>query len=267
MLKQEEIILMIKEKGMKDETIDAIMMYGSFTQGCGDAFSDIEFYIFVDDAYYGELDTKRWISSVYPICTHFFNEFGSEVVIFTNLIRGEFHFLPRSNMSVIESFASVGYFPDIDAMCLCDKQGNLRKSLQILQDCNVDRQTEENIESVINNLLNAILFGVNVFKRGELARSLECLYYSQKYYLQLIRLIENKTHHWVNPFKGLEKEISVSAYDAYRECTSNLEPSNILSAYKNLLKESKENINILQSKYSNIDFNELIDRLKEYIES
>lgn len=267
MLKQEELILMIKEKGMKDEKIDSIMMYGSFTQGSGDAFSDIEFYIFVDDTYFGELDTKSWISSVYPIYTHFFNEFGSEVVIFTNLIRGEFHFLPCSDMSIIESFAFVGYFPDINAMCLCDKQGNLRKYLQILQDCKVERQTAENVESVVNNLLNAILFGVNVLKRGELTRSLECLYYSQKYYLQLIRLLENKTHHWVNPFKGLEKEISVSAYEAYRQCTSNLEPLHILSSYKNLLKESKENINVLQSKFSIIDFNELIGRLKEYIES
>ncbi len=267
MLKQEEMILMIRDKGIKDERIDSILMYGSFTQSSGDRFSDIEFYIFVDDIYCKEFDTKKWISSACPIYTHFFNEYGSEVVIFTNLIRGEFHFLPRSEMTIIESFASVGYFPDINSMCLCDKNGRLRKSLQALQDCKVERQTAENVEFIFNNLLNAILFGINVFKRGEWARSLECLYYSQKYYLQLIRLLENKTEHWVNPFKSLEKEISVSAYESYRKCTSNLEPSSILSSYKNLLKESKNNINILKLKYSITDFNELIDNIEKYIES
>lgn len=245
MLKQEEMILLIRDKGIKDERIDSILMYGSFTQSSGDRFSDIEFYIFIDDIYYDEFNTEKWISSAYPIYTHFFNEYGSEVVIFTNLIRGEFHFLPRSEMTIIESFTSVGYFPDIDSMCLCDKNGRLRKSLQVLQDCNVERQTAENVEFIFNNLLNAILLGINVFKRGEWARSLECLYYSQKYYLQLIRLLENKTEHWVNPFKSLEKEISVSAYEAYRKCTSNLEPSSILSSYKNLLEESRRVINIL----------------------
>jgi lincosamide nucleotidyltransferase len=267
MLKQEEMILMIREKAIKDERIDSVLMYGSFTQSSGDRFSDIEFYIFVDDIYYEEFDTEKWISSAYPIYTHFFNEYGSEVVIFTNLIRGEFHFLPRSEMTIIESFASVGYFPDINSMCLYDKNGRLRKSLQALQDCKVERQTAENVELIFNNLLNVILFGINVFKRGEWARSLECLYYSQKYYLQLIRLHEDKTDHWINPFKSLEDEISVSAYEAYRKCTSNLEESSILSAYKNLLEEGKKIINILKSKYNITDFNGLIDDIEKYIES
>lgn len=266
MLKQEEMILMIREKGVKDERIDSILMYGSFTQGCGDRFSDIEFYIFVDDIYYKEFDTKKWISSTYPIYTHFYNEYGSEVVIFTNLIRGEFHFLPCSEMTIIESFASVGYFPDIHSMCLYDKNGRLQKSLQALQNCNIERQSAENVEFIFNNLLNGILFGINVFKRGELARSLECLYYSQKYYLQLIRLHENKTEHWVNPFKSLEKEISDSAYESFKKCTSSLEPSCILSSYKNLLKESKKTISILMAKYDIIDFNELIDNIEDYME-
>ena len=61
MLKQEEMILMIRDKGIKDEKIDAILMYGSFTQSSGDRFSDIEFYIFVDDIYYEEFDTEKWI--------------------------------------------------------------------------------------------------------------------------------------------------------------------------------------------------------------
>lgn len=40
-----------------------------------------------------------------------------------------------------------------------------------------------------------------------------------------------------------------------------------LSSYKNLLKESKKNINVLKSKYNITDFNELIDSIEKHIES
>ncbi|BAK93704.1 hypothetical protein TEHAB4_10420 [Tetragenococcus halophilus] len=57
-------------------------MYGSFTQDTGDQFSDIEFYVFVADQAFKNLDTKNWIVNAHPIHTHLINEFGTEVVIF-----------------------------------------------------------------------------------------------------------------------------------------------------------------------------------------
>lgn len=264
MLEQKKMIGLFKNKGLEDDRIDSMLMYGSFTQNAGDEFSDIEFYLFVEDKEYPQLKTKEWLASVYPIYTHFFNEYGTEVVIFKNLIRGEFHFLPCSRMDVVDSFATVGYFPNVDQMCLVDKKGHLSKALQVLEETVVERETPETVTFVVNNFINAWLFGVNVWKRGEFARSLECLSFCQKYHLQLIRLLEHTTDHWVNPFKNVEQEISTSAYRNYQQMTSALEPTAILAAYKILLADHRKNVNSFKE-YVNSELNELLDQLEDYI--
>ena len=84
-MKQLELINKFKEKSIKDSTISAVLMYGSFIKGEGDKFSDIEFYIFLLNECC--IDKYEWISSVNPIELMFKNEFGTDVVIFDNLIR------------------------------------------------------------------------------------------------------------------------------------------------------------------------------------
>ena len=88
---------------------------------------------------------------------------------------------------------------------------------------------------VINNLINTWLLGINVLKRGELARSLAMLSEIQKYTAQLIRIKENSTEHWVNQTKQLEEEISSDSYEIYASVTSVLEKSTLEKAYKNAL--------------------------------
>jgi len=265
-LLQKELISRVKEKGIETPGIDAIMMYGSFTHGCGDNFSDIEFYIFIDDEVYKEFNSKEWVSSISPFYTSFYNEFGTEVFIFKTLIRGEFHFLAVKEMPIIETFVTVGYFPDTEAMCLYDRNGRLQAHLNVLKGHTVKRETPENIESVINNCINSILFGINVLKRGEIARSLECLWFAQKYYLQLVRILEGTTEHWVNPTKYLEKEISAASYQVYKNCTSNLDTDNLCSAYKNLLSAAQNTATNLSSKYKFHYEHELFQLLSDYID-
>lgn len=263
MILQEKLIKDIIEKSKIDDRIDSTMMYGSFTQGCGDAFSDVEFYIFMKDNEIDNFNSEEWISDIYPIYTHFFNEFGTEVVIFKNMIRGEFHFLPEKEMSIIEDFKSVGYFPDLEAMCVCDKNGNLKKHLSTLSNCEVERKTLDNVKFVIDNLINAVLLGINVLKRGEVARSLESLWFAQKYYLQLIRLLENKTNHWVNPTKQLEKEISDEFYERYILSTSNLDKVNILTAYSNIIDNLIHIMSLLE--FEQDSYTSLLSELRKYI--
>lgn len=266
MLLQEQLIIKVKEMGEQTSSVDAIMMYGSFTQGSGDAFSDVEFYIFIKDEFYKDFNSKQWVACIYPFCVHLFNEFGTEVFIFENLVRGEFHFLPTKEMPIIETFASVGFFPDVDAMCLHDKNSKLKKHLSVLKNSMAERTSAENIESVINNFFNAALFGINVLKRGETARSLECLGFVQRYYLQLVRLEENTIDHWVNPTKCLESEISATNYQCYQNCTSDLNENNLRSAYKESLSTARVIMGNLSSRY-NFNYNsDLVQRLIDYIE-
>lgn len=50
--------------------------------------------------------------------------------------------------------------------------------------------TNDHVNFAFNNFVNAWIMGVNVLRRGEHARSLECLSYVQKYVLQLLRIQE-----------------------------------------------------------------------------
>lgn len=77
--------------------------------------------------------------------------------------------------------------------------------------------------------------GVNVMRRGELARSLEALTQVQKYILQLIRIKENTVERWLNSTKNLEEDISAESYKDYVSITSKLNENEIKTAYKNAL--------------------------------
>ncbi len=238
MLKQESLIQAVQEKGKADARIDGIWMYGSFTQGEGDAYSDVEFYIFVQDDTFAALDTAAWIAEVYPVYTTFFNDFGTQVAIFQNMVRGEFHFHTASEMAMIDGFRGAIDQPDIDAMCLYDKAGTLHVHLQSLVGAD-PLSMGENAQHAADNMINNLLFGWSVFMRGEIARSHELLWYVQRYYLQLVRIAQSSTAHWLNPTRWLEREIPAEYYDAYAGCTAPLQKQAIRQAYTTALDNLK----------------------------
>lgn len=112
MLLQKQIIQKVKQRCEQDANVTSCMMYGSFTKGEGDPYSDVEFYIFLSDEYFGQFQSRQWVADVAAYDLMFHNDFDTEVVIFSNLIRGEFHFLPASKLEVIKTFKPVGVFPD-----------------------------------------------------------------------------------------------------------------------------------------------------------
>lgn len=231
---QLELIDKVRERARRSDSVQALMMYGSFTQNAGDRWSDVEFYVFVRDEDFDDFSSGEWIGGVSPFYTRFFNEFGTEVVIFRSLIRGEFHFLPCSEMKIIGTFSPAGYFPDVGSMALVDKTGELKVWLEKLRDCHVDRNTDETVAFTADNLLNILLLGINVLRRGEKVRALECLGAARKYYLQFLRLQENTTDHWINPAKNLEREISADAYRRYARCISDLDVRRLEEAFRSI---------------------------------
>lgn len=265
LLLQEELIAAVKTRAENDALISAVLMYGSFTQDAGDQFSDVEFYVFVDDVAFSALNTAAWIAGVSPVYICFYNQYGTEVAIFKNLIRGEFHFLSQSKMNVIKSFTPIGWVPDVKSMCLYDETGSLRRYLDELQvnAAAVKRGSTESIEHAFNNCLNLLLMGVNVLRRGETARAWDTLAQAQSFYLQLVRLDENVTHHWLNPLKGLEKEISTPAYQRFLKGTAGLYTQDIGRAYLELGFNLKDISGKLKTKFI-FDFNaELLEILIE----
>jgi lincosamide nucleotidyltransferase len=240
-------------------------MYGSFTKGEGDQYSDVEFYIFIKDDKFKKFQSRQWIADIAPYDLMFFNEYGTEVVIFSNLIRGEFHFLPESEIEVIKTFKPTGVFPDTESMFIYDTTGKLKPCLDDLGGDVPKRMTNENVNFAFNNFVNAWLMGINVLKRGELARSLEVLTYVQKYILHLLRIKERKVERWLNYTKNLENDLNTESYEEYSLITSKLQKDDLESAYTHALMAAEKLIKELRHSYVfEVDLR-LINKLRHYL--
>lgn len=267
MLEQEKLIARVTQLAANNQMIAAVLMYGSFTQNAGDAYSDVEFYVFINDAGFEAFNVNQWLQNIAPVYTCFVNNYGTTVVIFQNLIRGEFHFMRQSQMAIVESFAAVGYVPDIESMCLYDDSGVLRQHLETLRDraAAIRRDDAASIEYTLNNCVNLLLMGINVLKRGEAARAWDLMTQTQTFYVQLVRLCEKQTHHWLNPMKNLEHEISEAAYRKLAEGTCGLDSGELARAYSVMAGNVMEITAKLKLNYK-FNFNpELIASIKNYI--
>ncbi|WP_078392667.1 nucleotidyltransferase [Shouchella patagoniensis] len=265
MLIQEEMIQKVKDKCKRDDTVVSAMMYGSFTKGEGDIYSDIEFYLFVNNAEYDVFDSLKWISTLDPVDLFFVNEYGTEVVVFNNMVRGEFHFLPEEQIEIIRSFKPTGVFPDTGSMFIYDSTNKLKPLLDYLGGAGPDRKTNENVNFAFNHYVNAWLMGINVLKRGEHARSLDVLSQVQKYTLQLMRVEGNTVERWLNGTKNLEEDLSQQSYKDYASITAKLNHKEILRAYQHSLTLIESLYLTLRHRYK-VDLNErLIKKLYDYV--
>ncbi len=249
MLRQEELISLVSEKCECDPAVSAGMMYGSFTKGEGDQYSDVEFYIFLKNEEMEKFHSAKWISDIAPCDLHFLNEYGTEVVVFSDLVRGEFHFLPESDIGIIRTFKDTGKFPDTASMFLYDTTGQLKPSLDYLKGDGPNRLTDENVNFACNNFINAWLMGINVLQRGELARSLECLSNVQRYGLRLIRIRERTVERWLNATKNLERDLSSDGYRKFASITSNVSEAELKEAYSHALDLLEEYACLLGQDY------------------
>ncbi|NLF42713.1 MAG: LinF [Bacteroidales bacterium] len=218
----------------QDVNVSAVFMYGSFTKNEGDQYSDIEFYIFLKSK--EDFSAEKWIDQIHPIALYFTNEYGSDVAIFDNMVRGEFHFLKIDEVDIIKSWEGMVAFSDFDQMNLVDKDGVLAKTLNQIKIKLPERTTNQNIAWLSKSLLNILLTTRNLIKRGEFAHAHQSLSNVQKYLLWLIRITSNQTQHWESPTKSLEKDIAPTWYSAYKTTTSELQPENIRSSFENSLK-------------------------------
>src|SRR5690606_2090829 len=235
---QLQMIDTIKSIAQKDENVSAILMYGSFTKKEGDQYSDIEFYIFLKSK--ENFSAEKWVNQIYPTALYFTNEYGSEVAIFENLIRGEFHFLPVSEIDIIKSWEGFVSFSDFSEMNIIDKDGFLRETLRQIKTTSPDRTTNENILFLSSSLLNVLLTTSNLIKRQEYAHAYQSLSNVQKYILWLIRIATQQTNHWESPTKSLEKDIDQDWYSAFRLTTCDLDVDNLKAAFQHALSLSKK---------------------------
>ena len=217
-----------------DERVVAAMMYGSFTLGEGDRYSDIEFMLFIRDEALPELDPAAWLSHVAPVELSFVNEHGVVAAIFSNLVRGEFHFDRASEIraKLPPSLRPFAWFPSLESTLLVDRTGELAACLQALVGPAPERGGPQETASICHNLINGWFFGWNTLQRGELARALELLWMVQRNLLHLARLQERAIQHWPTPSRRLEQDLSPEGYRRYAACTAALDRAQLERAYR-----------------------------------
>jgi len=217
----------------KHAAISSVLMYGSFAKGEGDEYSDIEFYVFLNP----ELDfnKKRWLNAIEKTEFSFVNEFGTEVTIFKNLVRGEFHFLDINQIGIIESWVGIVSFEYWRDMILVDKDSKLRDIFSSITKKRPLRDTPENRLWIQRSFINMALFTKNLLLRKEWAHAHQQFFYLHKYLLWLIRIKVHSTAHWESPTKKAEDDLPAPWYSRYTDCTSALKAENLNDAFLNCM--------------------------------
>lgn len=249
MLLQEKMIDQVRELCQQDERIVGALMYGSFTKGEGDAYSDIEFCLYIDEDSYDTFEPIAWLEQIAPVAVYFTNEFGVGTAIFENLIRGEFHFDRVADMAQIPSWKEVVGFPPVQQMLLVDRTGELIQYLQEISGPGPERSSDENVAWLWHSYLNWMIFGTNVLARGERVRAVEILWFVQRYLLWFVRVNEGSTEHWPTPSKNVEHDISAVSYERYVACTASLKERDLEQAYLSAWEWGKELVDDLAGQF------------------
>jgi lincosamide nucleotidyltransferase len=239
-LLQQGMIARLRESCRGDERVAGTLMFGSFTTGEGDAFSDVECAVFIRDDAFDGFEQRAWLDAVSPVAAYFPDYFGHHTALFENGVRGEFHFMRASEMAVVESWRGDGWFPSLDAAVLSDRTGELSRYATVLVGGPPARGGAALVESLALNLINLMLLGANLLNRGEYARAWVLLGRAHESLLKLVRLSEGSTDHWPTPSRALEADLSANAYERYLSCTSGARPGELCFAYRESWKWSRE---------------------------
>jgi lincosamide nucleotidyltransferase len=243
------------------------MLHGSIPLGEADVYSDIDCIIYFKDEVIPDLDRQEWVSRIAPLLLFYKNEFGNWAAVFENFVRGEFHFYPESKIPELAGFAGVVWFPSVEAAVLVDKTGHLHKALRALVDTKPEHGQHPDLEYLSDNFCNWILFGANVFARGEHARALEILNLVHGTLLRLIRLQSDATTHWVTPTRLLEREISPESYQAFQKCTAALDQGGLGRAYEHTWELGRTLLEHLYVNFEKPPPNVLLNRLEQALKS
>lgn len=231
-LPQIEMIQRLRQICQADSRLSAAMLYGSFATGEADRYSDIDCLLYFQEDSLADLDQKAWLSQIALLELYYHNEFGNGVAIFTNLVRGEFHFDPAGKTKELASLAGKISFPSLEAAILVDKSGQLAHHLRPLVGRPPERYTKKEVQFLSDSFFNWTLFGLHVLARGERARAWEILRLLQDYLLKMVRLQEEIIGHWITPTKAAERELSPQAYRRLVAASAGLDPQALWAAYR-----------------------------------
>lgn len=220
-MQQLELDSIIRRAAVQDSRIRYALAYGSLTQGTGDAFSDVEYYLFSDAALTAEAWLRQALEGTdWAVLHATVNEFGTPNFVLTGLIRAEIHVEPPEKLPQLLQWPNQHIFPE--RMLVKDPDGRLMELLQILAQSPPPQPTAE-AQAILDRALNWWVFGRNVLARGERIRALELLGWVQGGALRLARLGEGRTEHWLSPARLAEQELSPVTVGRFETITGGLD--------------------------------------------
>lgn len=213
-----------------DARIRAALTYGSRPAGAGDAWSDVEYWAFVDDAALPGLDPRAWIAAVAEPELVVHNEFGAWVAVYQELVRLELHFWPASDVDVVRGWPGRG--APLERMVVLDRDGMLAPALAALPDRAPVPTTAAEVAEVCGRFANWWVLGHNVLRRGEYERAQDALSQVRRHLLWMARLLEGATERWLTPSRCAEEDLSGELVAALGALGVTSEPAALAAAYR-----------------------------------
>ncbi|MFD2080405.1 lincosamide nucleotidyltransferase [Actinopolymorpha cephalotaxi] len=238
-----------------DERVRAVLTYGSRPAGLGDAWSDVEYWVFVagpppDQGWSDPADPAvppRWLRDVGDPGLLVRNEFGAWVAVHAGLVRVEVHVWPASDVDVVRGWPARG--APVRAMVVLDRDGTLAPAVAALPEYPKVPSTAAEVAAVCGRFANWWVLGRNVAGRGEWERSQDALAHVRRELTWMARLAEPKprskpgpaggaepgsadaTRRWLTPSRLAERDLSPEVVDALAQASARTEPADLGRAY------------------------------------
>ncbi|MEU5402378.1 nucleotidyltransferase domain-containing protein [Streptomyces sp. NPDC005963] len=220
-------IRLLRATAHADRRLEGVLLYGSWTLGEADAHSDLDAYLFVNDADIEAFDGRAFVEQLAPLKMAYTNMYGILAVVFDDLMRGEFHVeAAGEGIAEMASWRGSVHLPDPGGAVLLDRTGRLTAAARVLADCEPPEPIST-AQQLTNELANWTLMLAHVLARGETARAHALLHtVIAPQQLQLCRLLRGSTTHWLTPSRALEKDLPAHDRERYTATTSNaLDPA------------------------------------------
>ncbi len=215
---------------LRDDRIACALAYGSFTKGEADAWSDLEYYLYLAPG--AALDPLAFLQALTPVALAVTNEFGTPNFVTPDLVRVELHVVPEAEMAGVLAWSNDRARPD--RMLIKDHGGRLRALLVTLSE---RRRADLDAQGALDRLLNMLTFGSAVLARGERLRALELLGWVQAGLLRLARA-QTGAPQPLTVTRHAERDLPEHLRSRFARCTAALD--GVEGAYREALDWAAE---------------------------
>lgn len=257
---QEDLIARVRANCLADTGLDAALMYGSFAAGEADEHSDIEFWLFFTPERRAGIEPAAWCADIAPISHGLLNEFGSYVVFFPGLMRGEFHFATTEEIATLADWPARG--AAVDRMVVVDRRGTLTPVLEALPQRYTPPDGPAAIAEYCEPFLNWLVLAHHLTARGELLRAWDALGHLQRHLVWMARLAENTTKHWLTPSRRAEDELPADVVGQLRAATAEAASEALAKALRAAFELGRRCWTVLAGRYGTTPPTELFAELE-----